>query len=488
MVWVLPVLSGVLFALASPGYDLFPLSYLFFLPLLTAFSRDLRHPALAFALFELTRNIMLLTFIPKVMVHYGGMHPALGYTGWIGLSVFLALLCAPFGLLIKKTLNSDKGWLLIPLIFAGKDAFLEIVFGGFPWCLLGYTQLKSPYLLQWAEIGGVHLLTALVILINLLIFRFITIPGKRRAVGLISVLVILLMGGFLLRRHTEGIAEGSGEAVPIAVLQPNSSYDNFTGYEPRLTELLDQSSQLVQSGARAVVWPEYSLPLYPRQRPEFGERFQQFARDNAPLIGGFTDRRSREEIYNAVFLFDGRSMQQYNKMHLAPFGEYIPFRPLFFFISRITDEISDFNRGKSLKPLTLLNHPIGLPICYEAIFPGLVSRFVAEGAELLIVTSNDSWYSGGKAHQQLLAMSAMRAVENRRYQLRSTANGYSAWVTPLGEIRDRIPYDTEGSFIAPIRFIKSRTLFSLGGVHFGTVCLILSGLMLLWLIRRRFAR
>jgi apolipoprotein N-acyltransferase len=342
--------------------------------------------------------------------------------------------------------------------------------------------------MQWAEIGGVHLVTALVVLLNLLVYRLGRAHKGRRLAEAAMVTIILLTGGFLLRIQVRTELAGSTDPVKLAVLQPNSSYDNFTGYEPRLTELLDQSKDLVRSGARAVIWPEYSLPLYPRQRPEYGERFQAFAREHAPLIGGFTDRRSHGEIYNAVFLFDGQEMQQYNKVHLAPFGEYIPFRPLFFFIRRITDEISDFTSGEGPVSLTLLGHPVGLPICYEAIFPGLVRRFVDAGSKLLIVTSNDSWYSGGKAHPQLLAMSAMRAVENRRYLLRSTANGISAWVTPLGEIRDRIPYGREGSFIAPVRFLASRTLFTRGGVHFGLVCLVLCGFLALWQIRRKFGR
>lgn len=303
-----------------------------------------------------------------------------------------------------------------------------------------------------------------------------------------SILIILLTTGALMQRHGSRVISETGTPVTLAILQPNSSYDNYAGTEPRLTELLTASKELVEAGAQAVIWPEYSLPIYPRQWPAYAERFQSFARQNAPLIGGFTDRRSQNEVYNSVFLFDGQEIQQYNKMRLAPFGEYIPLRPLFFFINRITDEISDFTPGNGPHSLTLLGHRVGLPICFEAIFPGLVRRFVSEGAELLIVTSNDSWYGGGKAHRQLLTMSAFRAVENRRYLMRSTANGISAWITPLGEIRDEISYGVEGRLLARTRFLSSKTLFSLGGVHFGLFCLVLSGLLLLLQLKKRLWR
>lgn len=487
MYWLLPPLSGVLFALAQPGFDCNWLSYVCLIPLLHFFTRRPSHPLPAFAVFELTRNLLLLTFIPKVMTHYGGMSPTLGFTGWIGLAIFLALLCAPFAALINRVLPMPRAWLLIPLLFAGKDALLEIAFGGFPWCLLAYSQLKTPWLMQWAELGGVHLVGALVVLINLLGLRLLQARNRTRLLQLLAILIIVLSSGALLRRQAAVEIARAGP-IKLAVLQPNSSYDNFRGYEPRLTELLTASQELVQAGARAVIWPEYSLPIYPRQWPSYTERFQSFAAANAPLIGGFTDRRGPKEVYNAVMLFDGRTIQQYNKMHLAPFGEYIPFRPLFFFIRRITDEISDFTPGSGPQTLNLLGHRIGLPICYEAIFPGLVQRFVRQGAELLVVTSNDSWYCGDRAHRQLLAMSAARAVENRRTLLRSTSNGISAWVSPLGEIRREIPYGVQDGFIADSVFLSSKTVFTLGGVHFGLACLILCALMAVWMIKCRYFR
>lgn len=485
MRWLLPVLSGVLFALAQPGYGVPLLSYVFLLPLLLFFLQLPKHSMAGFFLFELSRNILLLTFIPQVMIHYGGMHPALGYTGWIGLSLFLALLCIPFGPLMRRAASMPRAWLLIPLLYTGKDALLEHVLGGFPWCLLGYSQLSVPWLPQWAELGGVHLVTAMVILLNLLVFRLLRYRGRAALTQLLITVLILFSCGALLQKQAELEIRTHGTAVTLAILQPNSSYHSFTGYEPRLSELLDFSGKLARSGAEAVIWPEYSLPIYPRQWPTYGNRLQAFARDYAPLIGGFTDRRGRGETYNAVMIFDGSDILQYNKSHLAPFGEYIPFRPLFFFIRRITDEISDFSPGSGPVPLPLLGHPVGLPICYEAIFPSLVRRFVSRGAEMLIVTSNDSWYDGGKAHRQLLTMSAFRALENRRHLLRSTANGISAWVTPLGEIRGEIPYGIEGSILAEARFIRSKTLFTRGGVHFGLFCLVLSaGFFLVLLVNR----
>ena len=488
MVWLLPPLSGLLYALAQPGYGIFTFSYVFLIPMLVFFLHRPKNPFSGFFLFELSKNILLLTFIPQVMVHYGGMHPTLGYTGWIGLSVFLALLCIPFGPLIGKALTGSRTWLLLPLIYAGKDTLLEYILGGFPWCLLGYSQLKVPWLPQWAEVGGVHLVSAIVILLNLLIFRLLRHRNRSALLQMLVTTFILFNCGALLQRQTRLEVQRNGSPATLAIVQPNSSYDSFNGYEPRLSELLDTSEALVRSGAQAVIWPEYSLPLYPRQWTTYGKRLQAFAEKNAPLIGGFTDRRGRGETYNAVMLFDGKDILQYNKSHLAPFGEYIPFRPLFFFIRRITDEISDFTPGSGPSTLPLLGHPVGLPICYEAIFPSLVRSFVSRGAEMLIVTSNDSWYDGGRAHRQLLTMSAFRALENRRYLLRSTANGISAWVTPLGEIRDEIPYGVEGSTLADAGFIRSKTLFTLGGVHFGLFCLILSALLTLPPILKRCRR
>jgi apolipoprotein N-acyltransferase len=177
--------------------------------------------------------------------------------------------------------------------------------------------------------------------------------------------------------------------------------------------------------------------------------------------------------------------QKYDKVHLTPFGEYIPFRKLFFFVERITDEIGDFTPGKEVHNLEMDGHWLATPICYELIFPQLVREFTDKGGEVIVITSNDSWYGDTSAPYQLLAMSTLRGIENRRYILRSTTNGISALIAPSGEILYRSPFNAKDTFTAPFKYIKRETVFMRFGYLFPYFCFIF---LILYFIRTRFSR
>jgi apolipoprotein N-acyltransferase len=172
-------------------------------------------------------------------------------------------------------------------------------------------------------------------------------------------------------------------------------------------------------------------------------------------------------------------------MHLTPFGEYILFREILFFVKRITDEIADFTPGKSVHKLEFNGQWISPPICYELIFPELTREFIAKGGEVIVITSNDSWYGDTSAPYQLLAMSTIRSIENRRYILRSTSNGISAVIDPAGEILYRSPFGVKDVFTARFQYLTDQTVFTRFGYLFPYLCIFL---FLVYLIRTKALR
>jgi apolipoprotein N-acyltransferase len=176
----------------------------------------------------------------------------------------------------------------------------------------------------------------------------------------------------------------------------------------------------------------------------------------------------------------GRRIYTYDKIHLVPFGEYVPLRRWLTFAGRLTADISDFTAGTEYRVGEIPGGKFGTFICYEAIFPGEVRRFADAGAQLLITISNDGWFGRSSAPIQHLMMVRVRAVENRRWVLRDTNNGFTAAIDPYGRIVAQLPTDIRGELDAPYDFRTDLTLYARFGDWFAWLCVIAT-LVLLFL-------
>lgn len=427
------------------------------------------------------------------MVKYGGTTWVLGTVGLIALATFLSVFSGLAGMLIGKVSNTEPAraaafW--IPTIWIAKDLVIEKVFSGFPWCLAGYSQYKNIYFLQIAEIGGIHMVSFLLIGINVLFFRLWKTKSKKILLVLAAVVLSVYASGFfLLKNHTEQAAK-----IPFhqaGIIQPNSNHDqvhDFFLIQATLKKLFRSSLQLKKSGAEFVIWPEFTVPIYPRQTPYFRDQFAAFSQSQVPLFAGFTDYQGSEKVFNSVMLFNGQQTEKYDKVHLTPFGEYVPFRRLLFFVKKITDEIGDFTPGEKLHNIHFAGHWFSTPICYEIIYPELVRTMIAKGGELIITVSNDSWFGASSAPYQHLAMAVFRSIENRRYLLRSTSSGISALVDPGGRIRIQSPLHQPHEFLARFQYLTGLTVFNRWGYVFPYACFLLTLGKFLWLLAKKKGR
>jgi len=477
--------SALAYGLAFPSPGLAPLAFVFLVPLLCAVED--RRPAASFSrffLFSLAAQLILLYWIPRVMVRYGGTSWPLGVAGLLSLAVFLSVFSGLAGMLIARAVKRSAGFaacLLIPSAWVAKDLVVEKVLGGFPWCLAGYSQFRNISFMQWAELGGVHLLTFLLIAANALVYLLLKRRDRRALLALGAFLAVIHAGGLgLLRVHEARAAAASLHRA--GVIQPNSDHDldfDFARTQATLDRLFRVSAELAGRGAEFVVWPEFTVPIYPLQAPYYKEQFLAFSRDHAPLLAGFTDPRGSAGVFNSVMLFSAAGIKTYDKVHLTPFGEYVPFRRLLFFVRKITDEIGDFSPGAGLHNLELAGRGLSTPVCYEIIYPELVRDLVAGGGQVIVTLSNDSWFGNTSAPRQHLAMAACRAVENRRWLLRSTSNGISALIDPAGRIVRRLSLRREGEFLAEFQYLTEATLFGRWGYRFPYACLPLALLLML---------
>ncbi|MBN2400625.1 MAG: apolipoprotein N-acyltransferase [Candidatus Aminicenantes bacterium] len=468
------------------------MAFIFLVPLLLAIEKQSKASVFRmFFSFSFCSNLLLLYWIPRVMVQYGGTTWVLGIIALIVLAAYLSFFSGLAGMLIARWSKDPSRWTAlfwIPAIWIAKDLAVEKMFSGFPWCTVGYSQYQNVYFIQVAEIGGIHLISFIIIAINVMFFRLLKIKNWKRLLAPLFVFMLIYAGGYgLLKNHSLRVADIAFHQAGI--IQPNSNHDllfDFSTKQKVLNHLFNTSLALKNQGAELIIWPEFTVPIYPLQSPAQKDRFTSFSRRQVPILAGFTDFQDSDNVFNSVMLFNGDKFEKYDKFHLTPFGEYVLFRRWLFFVKKITDEIGDFTPGKTLHNLDFAGHQLATPICYEVIYPELSRQLIALGGEVIITISNDSWFGKSSAPYQHLAMAVFRSIENRRYLLRSTSNGISALVDPAGRMVYQSPLHKPDQFLASFQYLKQKTIFTRWGYLFPYFCLFLLSAYGLGIIYKKY--
>jgi apolipoprotein N-acyltransferase len=238
-----------------------------------------------------------------------------------------------------------------------------------------------------------------------------------------------------------------------------------------------------------IAWPESPAPFRDADT-RFQSAMASVAQaDKAPLIVGDIgmdlNAEHQYQIYNSATLIglDGQFVGRYDKIHLVPFGEYVPFRKLLFFVRKITQNLPDTGIGSERKTFTIGGHRYGVFICYESVFGDEVREFARNGAEVFVNISDDGWYGDTSAPWQHLNMARMRAIENRRWILRDTNNGVTAAIDPFGAVRQSIPRHAVDALPAQFGYSSELTFYTRHGDWFAGLCAILSLGVMGWAMR-----
>jgi apolipoprotein N-acyltransferase len=251
---------------------------------------------------------------------------------------------------------------------------------------------------------------------------------------------------------------------------------------------LDLSNEARNQGSRLIIWPEFSVPLCfscsHNIYPEFKFELSRFVRETGTtlILGTSETVISREFLhyYNtALCLHPDLSRSEYYKIHLVPFGEYTPYKKIFFFIEKMTHAIGELSSGKAFVLHQFEGKKFGSPICYEIIFPNLVRQFVKKGADFLVTITNDSWYGESSAPFQHFAIAVVRAVENRRFLLRAATTGVSGIIDPYGRILSKTEMMTQTYLTESVVPMKVKTPYTQYGDFFPVSSLTLSVLFLI---------
>jgi apolipoprotein N-acyltransferase len=309
--------------------------------------------------------------------------------------------------------------------------------------------------------------------------------------------VVTLVGGRFVPaaepRHTAHLVQTN---IAQATSYPANWMEQMTG---PLDEIERLSIEAAKQKPGVIVWPEVPAPFY-LQDAKFAERAARMAREgNAPFLLGIVDWKPQAdaaggvklEPYNSAALLDasGRRVFAYDKIHLVAFGEYVPLRNWLTFAEKMTAEVGDFRAGTTyaigeLAAAAGVTGKFGVVICFEAVFPDLVRKFVLGGAELLVNISNDGWFGRSGAPAQHAAMARVRAIENRRWLLRATNTGETLVVDPYGRETVRLEPGVRGVLTAGYDFRSDRTLYSRFGDWLAWLSTIVAAGMIAAAMRR----
>ena len=448
-----------------------------------------------------------LYWLVATMTTFGGL-PTAGAVVAAGLLVaYLSLFPAAFALVLGR-LHARFGLralLLAPSIWVATELGRQYVWDGFPWTLLGYSQVTTLPIAQLASIVGVYGLSALLALVSTAA-AFVLIDRSpmrwRVAVATIGLVGVVGIWGEMRLRSSSLLSRGT--PVRVAVLQGNIEQDekwNPANREAIMDRYLAMTRQALAQGATFIMWPESATPLPFEQDILGGSAIRRLAVESKatllvgsdqiePIKAAAPNEKTQARYYNAAFLVkpDGTVGAVYRKMHLVPFGEYVPLQSVLFFAGPIIGavaEFSSFTPGQEPVLLPVGDHIASTAICYEVIYPDLIRRFVRDGSELLTTITNDAWYGRSSAAYQHWDQASMRAIEEGRYLARAANTGISGFVDPYGRIISKTPLFEQATVVQDIRFITDRTIYSRIGdlVAWLSLALTLVAFLSAWRVR-----
>ena len=487
--FVLALLSAVLLLLTFPnlvfpGFGLPWLAPVALTPLLVALAREPR-PWFRFLLGEFAGIVYWLGvcyWIQFVLEVHGGMGR---WGGWGTFALFCiakAAHLAVFSLFAGVLVGTSFAVPAIAALWTG----IERTHGtlGFAWLALGNAGIDMPLPLRLAPFVGVYGLSFVFAMMSVTIALLILRRDRRQLYWFAVVPALLLLPGL-------PAAETPNETA--VVVQPNMpeeaewTFAQAAQARDHLVEVTLEAA--VHANARLILWPEVPGPIYYYRDPQFHEEATNLARLSHAyfLFGTVAETPQGAPLNSAVLLRpDGDLVDRYDKINLVPFGEYVP--PLFGWVNRITNEISDFVPGNRIVVFPLDDHKAGVFICYESVFPSEVREFVKRGANLLINISNDGYFGHSAAREQHLEIARMRAAENRRWLLRSTNDGITAAIDPAGHVDLRLPMyqETEGDL--KFAYVSGTTFYTEHGDWFAWDCLLASAVALFWSQRPHYKR
>ncbi len=496
--WLKPATSGLLLTAAFPKLGLSLLAWVALVPLLTAVrGLDAKSAFRAGLIAGLVHYLTLLYWVVITMRTYGHLPWWQSISLLVLLSIYLGLYPACFAMLVNGFCRRPgQVVLLAPVCWVALEYLRSFLLTGFPWGTLGYSQFERLHVIQISDMFGVYGISFLIVLFNAAAFvvtlRLAKMTWRGQKVNgpdaMVAVLMPVLLIGFALiygfnRIHAVDGAMAVAATPRVAVVQGN--IDQARKWDPAYQ--ISTTKKYVQLSLKAadnkpdlIVWPETATPFYFGASPKLTGLVTHAIRRTGTyfLVGSPSVKGApgQQNLYNSAYMVapDGRPTGRYDKVHLVPFGEYVPLKRLLSFAGKMVAQVGDFARGDKGRTLAWREGgaSIGVQICFEIIFPGLSRSLVKNGAGVLVNLTNDAWFGRSSAAYQHFAMTVFRAVENRRTLVRCANTGISGFIDPVGRIVERSALFENAVVDKTVPIMKQTTLYTRMGDVLPLICLI----------------
>ncbi|MGD9174041.1 MAG: apolipoprotein N-acyltransferase [Desulfobacterales bacterium] len=492
---LLAAASGLLLTGSFPKVGLDWLAWFALVPLLAAMANlSAKESFRTGFIAGLIHYLTLLYWVVPVMRTYGFLPWYLSVAILFLFSAVLALFPAVFSMALAAVGHTPVRCLIsVPLLWVALEYVRTIIFTGFPWALLGHSLYLRHHLIQIADLFGAYGVSFLIALSNAAIFVAATHARRKTwrdlpvskpllfsAIGIFAagLLITWIYGAWRIQTIDQRIA--TSPTARVAVIQGN--IDQAIKWDPAhqfaaIKKHLRLSHAVKSENPDLIVWPESATPFY----LFYDERPTEIVMAGIDksgidfLVGSPSVARQDEDViyFNSAYLISPktRNVSKYDKTHLVPYGEYVPFERWLPFLGKLVAQVGDFRPGKPGKTLPWEKEALGIQICYEVIFPALSRNLVRNGATLLINITNDAWFGTTSGPYQHFSMTIFRAVENRRALARAANTGISGFIDPVGRILTSTRLLEETALTRPLPMLRQVTFYTRFGDLFAMACL-----------------
>ncbi len=482
----LAFLSGVLLFLSFPKYGSGWLAWIALIPLFfalkkaTTFTQGLLLGFIA----GIVSYIGIIYWIAFVIINYGYLPLYAGITLMLLLACYLSIYIALFAGCIVYFRGKISLYLTAPVLWICFEYSKSFLLTGFPWENFGYSQYLNTYLLQFADIAGVFGLSFLIVLINATIFEVINKRSKREYI--VACVVFIVLAGIYIygicRIDQVNKAVQNSPGMEVSLIQGNidQSIKWNENYQRETLNIYEQLSLKNSPGnGSLIIWPETAVPfLFQNINSLHDQIINLSLKTKSWLLFGSVSRSQTEygdDFFNSAYLLSpsGEVKGKYDKVHLVPYGEYVPLRDVFPFVKKLTAGIGDFGLGAGFNPLSLDNKKIGILICYESILPSAARMYKNNSAGLLVNITNDAWFGKTSAPFQHFSMAVFRSVETRLYLVRAANTGICGIIDPGGKIIAETKIFREDALKGYIKFVNIPTFYAEYGDILVIICFVL---------------
>ncbi len=481
--WLLTGFSSFLLYSAFPEISFWPAAFVALVPFLQALEgiESKRGFRIGF-IWGLFFFSMLLWWLVPTISTYGKIHFLLAIPVVLCLCCYLAIYPAIWALLTVAVRRAGKEglWFAVPVAscWIVLEAVRSYAFSGFPWGLMAYSVASAPILIQSADIWSVYGVGFLIVFLNVSLFEASRMfvrnhkggflpPGLRPLFAAQLLVLIFIFSYGIFSMHLSKQPSVWASAVQASIDQSRKWDPANTAFTVSRYKELTLKARRVHPGLRIAVWPETSMPFYFQNDSTFRNEILEFAKKaHLFLLIGSPSYSYGEDgsvrYLNSAYLIDpdGNIRGRYDKHHLVPFGEYMPWGPVTKWARRFLPTAGDFVAGKDLLPLKAEPFSIGTMICFESIFPEIAREEVRKGANLLAVITNDAWFGKTAAPWQHADMAIFRAVENRRWLVRAANTGVSRIISPTGRVLVNSRLFVPQFVSDPVALLKGQSLFT----------------------------